>query len=62
MQPSSAIVFDPLCLLGLYPYQARKAGGGTNTLRQDNQAVHPTCTCGDCCSVSASTLNAFTSN
>jgi len=44
------------------PYQARKAGGGTNTLRQDNQAVHPACTSGDCCSVSASTLNAFTSN
>lgn len=61
MQPSNAIVFDPLCLLAL-PYQARKAGGGTNTLRQDNQAVHPACTSGDCCSVSASTLNAFTSN
>lgn len=61
MQPSNAIVFDPFPS-SRYHYQARKAGGGTNTLCQDNQAVHSACTSSSYCSVSASTLNAFKSN
>lgn len=47
MQPSNAIAPTPFAC-SQAPYQARKAYGGTNALRQENQAMHPVRTSSEC--------------